>query len=198
MGRMVSADFSILIIGEDPLRAGLIESALSEAGHRRITVLGDVRHCGGKIAAIAPDAIVIDLGDPARGLLEEMFQVSRAVRRPVAMFVDRTERDLTEAAIEAGIGAYIVDGLKKERVKPVLDMAVSRFGLYSRMERELEDARDELRERKTVERAKGILMNSKNLSEAEAYALLRRTAMNQNRKIGEVAESLILAAGLLE
>jgi response regulator NasT len=95
------------------------------------------------------------------------------------------------------VSAYVVDGLKKERVKAILDMAVIRFNAFSRMARELEDARTELQDRKLVDRAKGILMKSRGLSEQEAYGLLRKTAMNQNRKMSEVAQSLVTAAGLL-
>jgi response regulator NasT len=141
--------------------------------------------------------IVIDLGNPNRDKLENMFQLSKAVQRPIAMFVDQSDRATTEAAIEAGVSAYIIDGLKKERVTPILEIAISRFNAYSRMERELAAARTALEERKVIDKAKGILMRSKGLSEEEAYSLMRKTAMNQNRKINEVAESLILSADLL-
>jgi len=144
-----------------------------------------------------PDVIFIDLENPNRDQLEHMLQVSRAVKRPVAMFVDRTDQAATEAAIEAGVSAYIVDGLKKERVKAILEMAISRFKAFDRLKRELEAARTELADRKTIDRAKAIVMKTRGLSEPDAYALLRRTAMNQNRRIADIAESLILAAGLL-
>jgi response regulator NasT len=150
-----------------------------------------------RIAEIEPDVIFIDLENPNRDMLENMFQLSRAVKRPIAMFVDRSDTASIEAAVEAGVSAYIVDGLRKERVKPILQMAISRFNAFSRMARELEEARTELENRKLVDRAKGILMKSRGLSEAEAYALLRKTAMNQNRKIGDIAQSLVTAAGLL-
>jgi response regulator NasT len=126
-----------------------------------------------------------------------MFQLSRAVKRPIAMFVDRADTASIEAAVDAGVSAYIVDGLRKERVKPILQMAISRFNAFSRMARELEEARGELENRKLIERAKGILMKSRSLSEDEAYALLRKTAMNQNRKLADVAMSLVTAADLL-
>jgi response regulator NasT len=126
-----------------------------------------------------------------------MFQLSRAVKRPIAMFVDRSDRASIEAAVEAGVSAYVVDGLKRERVKPILDMAISRFNAFSRLTRELEEAKSELENRKVIERAKGILMKSRGLSEADAYALLRKTAMSQNRRIADIAGSLITAAGLL-
>jgi response regulator NasT len=170
---------------------------LRETGHDNVTVVHDITGVARTIAATNPDVIVISLENPNRDVLENMFQLSRAVKRPVAMFVDRADRASIEAAVEAGVSAYVVDGLKRERVKPILDMAISRFNAFSRLTRELEEARGELESRKLIERAKGILMRSKGLSEQDAYALLRKTAMNQNRKIAEIAQSLVTAAGLL-
>ena len=188
---------SILIIDENQLRASIIEAGLREAGHDNLTIIHDVTGIARRIAEIAPDVIVIDLENPNRDMLENMFQLSRAVQRPIAMFVDRSDQAAIEAAVDAGVSAYVVDGLKRERVKPILDMAISRFNAFARMSRELEEARSQLESRKLIDRAKGILMSTRGLSEADAYALLRKTAMNQNRKISEIAESLITAAGLL-
>ena len=114
------------------------------------------------------------------------------------MFVDKSDSATIEAAVEAGVSAYVVDGLKKERVKPILDMAISRFNAFARLTRELEQARGELENRKLVEQAKIILMRTRQLDEPAAYALLRKTAMNQNRTIVDIARSLISAAQLLE
>jgi response regulator NasT len=188
---------SILIIDENRLRAAVIEDGLRDAGYTKLTVVHDVAGIARRIADISPDVIVIDLENPNRDVLESMFQLSRAVKRPIAMFVDRSDQAAIEAAVDAGVSAYVVDGLKRERVKPILDMAISRFNAFARMSRELEEARSQLESRKLVDRAKGILMKTRGLSEADAYALLRKTAMNQNRKISEIAESLITAAGLL-
>ena len=188
---------SILVIDENRLRGSVIEAGLREAGYDNLTVVHDVVGIAQRIAEIEPDVIVIDLENPNRDMLENMFQLSRAVKRPIAMFVDRSDKASIEAAVDAGVSAYIVDGLKQERVKPILDMAITRFNAFSRMARELEEARSELENRKLLDRAKGILMSTRGLSEPQAYALLRKTAMNQNRKISEIAESLILAAGLL-
>lgn len=193
----MSASITILVIDENRIRASIIEAGLREAGHDSVTLVHDVSGIASRIAEINPDVIVIDLENPNRDMLENMFQLSRAVQRPIAMFVDRADQASIEAAVEAGVSAYIVDGLRQERVKPILDIAISRFNAFSRLARELEEARDELENRKLIERAKGILMTSKGLSEEEAYRLLRRTAMNQNRKIIEIAQSLITAAGLL-
>lgn len=188
---------SILIIDENRLRAAVIEDGLRDAGYSKLTVVHDVAGIARRIADISPDVIVIDLENPNRDVLDSMFQLSRAVKRPIAMFVDRSDQAAIEAAVDAGVSAYVVDGLKRERVKPILDMAISRFNAFARMARELDEARSELESRKLVDRAKGILMKTRGLSEADAYALLRKTAMNQNRKISEIAESLITAAGLL-
>lgn len=188
----------ILIIDENRIRAAVIEEGLREAGHGEVAIIHDIAGIARRIADIEPDVIVIDLENPNRDMLESMFQLTRAVKRPIAMFVDRSDSASIEAAVDAGVSAYIVDGLRKDRVKPIVEMAISRFNAFSRMARELEDARTELENRKLVERARGILMKSRGMSENEAYALLRKTAMNQNRKIAEIAQSLITAAGLLE
>lgn len=194
----MSRSLSVLVIDENTMRAAIIEAGLREAGHDRVTVVHDVNGIAQRIAEVEPDVIVIDLENPNRDMLEAMFNLSRVVKRPIAMFVDQSDQSAIEAAVDAGVSAYVVDGLRQERVKPIVDMAISRFNAYSRMARELEEARSALENRKLIDRAKGILMRSKNISEDEAYALLRRTAMNQNRKISEIAQSLVLASGLLD
>src|SRR6478752_1608441 len=194
---MVRSSLAVLVIDENRIRAAIIEAGLREAGHDAVTIVHDVAGIARRIAAIEPDVIVIDLENPNRDMLENMFQLSRTVKRPIAMFVDRSDRASIEAAVDAGVSAYVVDGLKQERVKPILDMAVSRFNAFSRMARELEEARSELESRKVIDRAKGILMKSRGLTEEAAYTLLRKTAMNQNRKISDIAQSLVTAAGLL-
>jgi response regulator NasT len=142
-----------------------------------------------QVYRIDPDVILIDLENPSRDVLEQMFQVSRIVRRPVAMFVDQSDRRTTEAAVEAGVSAYIVGGLQKERIKGILELCISRFNAVARLQDELERAKDALEARKTIDRAKGILMQAKGLSEEQAYALLRKTAMNEKRKIADVAQA---------
>jgi response regulator NasT len=146
---------------------------------------------------MAPDVVLMDLGSPSRDSLEEMLTVSRALARPIAMFVDQSDEVMIGAAIDAGVSAYVVDGLRKERVKPVLELAIRRFNAFSKLKGELDEARTALVERKTIDRAKAILMDTRNLPEKEAYALLRSSAMNQGRKLIDVAEALITASDLL-
>lgn len=194
---MQQPELSILIIDENRIRASIIEDGLREAGHSRVAVIHDVNEVARTISATAPDVIVIDLENPQRDTLEHFFSLSRAVQRPIAMFVDRSDRAMIEKAVEAGVSAYVVDGLKKERVKPIMDMAISRFNAFARLTRELEEARSELEDRKVIEKAKGILMKTRGLTEEEAYKLLRTTAMNQNRRMVDIAQSLVTAADLL-
>ena len=198
MKAMSSTDLSILVIDDNRLRAAIIEEGLREAGHTRVHVSHSVEEVARRSVDIAPDVVVIDLVIPRRDQLEGFFSLSKALRKPVAMFVDRSDAWEIEASVEAGVSAYVVDGLKKERVKPILDMAVSRFNAFSRLTRELEEARSALEDRKIIDQAKAILMKSRCIGEAEAYALLRSTAMNQNRKIVDIAQGLVTAAGLLE
>jgi len=194
---MSRLDLTILVIDENAIRASIIEEGLREAGHARVTVIHEVQGVARTIETLHPDVIIIDLENPNRDMMEHLFQLTRTVGRPIAMFVDRSDTASIEAAVEAGVSAYIVDGLKKERVKPILDMAVSRFNAFSRLQRELAEAKSALEERKIVERAKGILMKMRGLSEDEAFALLRQTAMNEKKKMSEIAQSVVTAAGLL-
>ena len=195
---MPPRDLSILIIDENHLRAAIIEEGLRDAGHHTVAILDSVKEAARRIVEIAPDVVVIDLENPGRDQLEHFFSLSRALKKPIAMFVDRSDTSEIEAAVEAGVSAYVVDGLRKERVKPILDMAISRFNAFSRLTRELEEARSALEDRKLIDQAKAILIKSRGLSEADAYALLRRTARNQNRRSADIAQSLVTAAGLLE
>ncbi len=183
----------ILIIDENHARAAIIQEGLKEAGHRNVRWLSRTDNLLRQIADIDPDVIVIDLESPNRDVLEQMFQVSRLVKRPVAMFVDKSDSGAIREAMLAGVSAYVVDGLKKDRVKHILDMCVERFSIFSQLQDELETARMALSERKLVDRAKGILMTKKNVSEEEAYAALRKAAMNEQKRIGDVARALIEA-----
>jgi response regulator NasT len=192
------AALKILVIDENPIRRAIIEAGLKEAGFTSVTVLAHTERLIDHIYSLDPDVVLVDLENPSRDVLEQMFQVSRVVRRPIAMFVDRGDKAEIEAAIDAGVSAYIVDGLKKERVKPILDMTISRFHAFNRLRAELEEVKGALKDRKVIEKAKGILMKNRGLDEAAAYDLLRKTAMSQGKRIGDVAQGLINALSLLK
>ena len=192
-----STDLTILVIDENAIRASIIEEGLNEAGHMKVRVIHEMQGVARLVETMDPDVIIIDIENPNRDMMEHMFQLTRMISRPIAMFVDRSDTAAIEAAVDAGVSAYVVDGLKKERIKPILDMAVSRFNAFSRLQRELVEARNALEERKVIERAKGILMKMRGLSEEQAFALLRQTAMNEKKKLADIAQSVVTAAGLL-
>jgi len=188
----------IVIVDESPIRAAILEEGLREAGFTAVEHIREMQSLLARIYALDPDVILIDLENPSRDVLEQMFQVSRAVRRPIAMFVDQSDTASIEASVDAGVSAYIVGNLQKERIKSILDLTISRFNAFARLQSELDRAKSALEERKVIDRAKGILMKAKNLTEEQAYALLRKTAMNENKKIAEVAQSVITAAELFK
>ena len=188
----------ILIVDESPVRAAILEEGLREAGYRNVMRLSEHGDLLARIYAVDPDVILIDLADPSRDVLEQMFKMSREVKRPVAMFVDQSDSSMIEAAIDAGVSAYVVGGLRKERVKPLLDLTISRFNAFARLKAELEQAKGALEDRKLIDRAKGLLMKAKGLDEESAYALMRRTAMNEKKRIVEIAQSIITAAEMLK
>lgn len=188
----------IVIVDESPIRAAILEEGLREAGYGDVHHIREMQNLLARIYQLDPDVILIDLENPSRDVLEQMFQVSRAVRRPVAMFVDQSDAESARASVDAGVSSYIVDGLKKERIKPILDLCISRFNAFSKLQDELERTKSALEERKIIDRAKGIVMKLKGLNEEEAYVLLRSTAMREKKKIGEIAQSIITAAELLK
>jgi response regulator NasT len=187
----------VAIVEENSIRTAILLDGLRDAGIDDVEVIDTMTHMLRRLSTMDPDVIIIGIENPSRDVLEQMFQVSKLVSRPVAMFVDHSDEGMIQAAVEAGVSAYVVDGLRKERVKAIVDMAVSRFNAFDRLQRELVTARNELASRKIIERAKGI-MRTRQLPEEEAYALLRQTAMNEKRKLVDIAQSVVTAASLLE
>lgn len=194
---MSSRPLSIVLCEKDPARAAMIRDSLLETGAHDIIVIDTDSGVARRIAERNPDLVLIDVESPTRDVLEELTLASGPMDRPVAIFVDRSDRGLTQAAIEAGVSAYVVDGLRPERIRPVMDAAIARFNMFRRMRDELAATKAALEERKIVDRAKGLLMRAKGIGEEEAYALLRRTAMDQKRKIADIAQALVLASEML-
>ncbi len=188
---------SIVVVEEDQERAIAIVDALKEACVCDVFVVGNSSGLARKIAAHVPDIVLIDAGNPTRDVMEELTLASGPLERPVAMFVSGAAGGLAQAAIEAGLSAYVVDGLVPGRLKPVMDTAIARFTMVRQMRSELAETRRALEERKVIDRAKGLLMKAKGLDEEAAYALLRKAAMDQGRRVADVAEALVTASGLL-
>lgn len=193
----MTTPLSIVVVEEDRDRAIAIVDALRSSGDCEVHVIGHVSGLARKIAAFLPDVVLIDIDNPTRDMLEELTLASGPLDRPVAMFVSGAGGLLARQAVEAGVSAYVVDGLQPDRLKPVLDTAIARFQMMRQMRSELAETRRALEERKVIDRAKGLIMKSRGVGEDEAYALLRKAAMDQGRKVADVAEALVTAAGLL-
>lgn len=198
MASFVLNDLKIIVVEPDADRARDIIDALRDGGWTDVTMIGAASQLDRTIAQQNPDIILIDLANPDRDTLEHLSLVSDAKARPVAMFVDHSDETMTQAAIAAGLSAYVVNGLQKDRIKPVLETAIARFRMLSKMQSELDAAKQALSDRKTIDRAKGLLMRARGISEDEAYTLLRKTAMDQGRKVMDVAAALVTAADLLQ
>lgn len=188
---------SIVVVEPDPDRARLIAETLGASGENDVHIIGSESGLARAVSARNPDIVLMDIASPSRDVLEELTLASSPMERPVAMFVDRSDDGLTRAAIEAGVSAYVVDGMRPERIRPVIDAAIARFQMFQQMRAELEATKRALEERKIIDRAKGLIMKARGVDEDEAYALLRRAAMDQGKRVAEVAEALVSSAGLL-
>lgn len=187
----------IAIIDTSTTRAAIISDGLREAGLDDLVLIDPVGPLAAQIEAAMPEVVLINLENPSRDLLEDFFAMSRALARPIAMFVDQSDTEATFAAIDAGVSAYVVDGLSQQRIKPVLDLAVRRFHAFSTLQRELDDAKNALAERTVIDKAKAVLMKRRQIDEPEAYALLRGQAMRTNRRISEIAEAIMTSEALM-
>lgn len=187
----------VLVVDESLERAEILREGLSRAGYEVAASLTSPLLLLKTIDALAPDVIVIDTDSPSRDVLEHLVVMSQHTPRPVVMFANDAEPEMIRAATRAGVSAYVVNGLSKERIKAIVDVAVARFEEMQRLRTQLADAHQRLTDRKLIERAKGLLMKSRSLDEDAAYAALRKMAMDRKLKLAEVAQKLVDAADLL-
>jgi response regulator NasT len=187
----------VLLVDEDQERAETLKTALGEAGYEVAAHVSAALDLVARVRELQPDVVIIDRDSPDRDTLEHVCMVTRDDPRPIVMFTQDKDQALMREALKAGVSAYVVDGLSAERVRPIVDVAVARFEQSQALRQELEEARASLAERKVIERAKGILMKQRACSEDEAYRLLRKAAMDGNKRLAEVAEQLIAMSKLL-
>lgn len=195
--REVPMSLRVILVDDEPLRAKLVKEALEANGFEVVAAFGTGAGLSRQVQDLAPDVIIVDIDSPDRDTLEDMRRVTFEQRRPVVMFAQDGNADVIRAAVAAGVSAYVVDGLKPERVKPVVDVAIARFAQFQEMRVELDKAKSTLAERKLVEKAKGILMKRRGCDESEAYQSMRKMAMDQKLRLVDVANKIIAAAELL-
>jgi response regulator NasT len=178
-------------------RARILRIGLLEAGYDIIASLPPDMYLPERIAQLQPDMIIVDAESDARDVLEHIVIATRDERRPIVMFTESDDQESMEAAVAAGVSAYIVAGLHSDRIKPVLNVALARFKREQKLLEELSDTKSKLAERKVIERAKGLLMQRQNYTEEQAYQKLRSMAMSKNLKLSEVAQRILDVEDLL-
>ncbi|MEW6036948.1 MAG: ANTAR domain-containing protein [Pseudomonadota bacterium] len=181
----------IMLVDEDDDRSQVLEQALAEAGYRVVARLRNEQNLALAVGEHKPDMVIIDMEAPGRDTLEQMREVSRDNPKPIVLFSNNRDSEYIRQAVQAGVSAYVVDGLSRERILPIVEVAMARFSEFQVLRRELEDTRAQLADRKLVEKAKGLLMKHRGLSEDEAYQSLRKTAMARNQRIADVARTLL-------
>ncbi len=174
------------------LRIGLLEN-----GYNIVAVLPADTFLQERLAQLQPDMIIVDAESEARDSLEHVVMATRDERRPIVLFTNDDDTTHVKDAVAAGVSAYIVAGLSPDRIRPILDVAMARFEHEQGLRRELASVRTELQDRKTIDRAKGLLMQRQGLNEQAAYEKLRKAAMDKGLRLGEVAQRMLDAADLL-
>lgn len=181
----------VILVDPSPARSAILQQALSDAGLQVVGRFGQCDMLVDRISELQPDIVLVDLESPDRDTLESLHVVGRDNPRPIVVFAEDDSPDAIAAVVRAGVSAYVVDGLQPHRVRPIVEVAIARFREYQALRRELEATRNQLAERKYIDKAKGLLMERRGHTEAEAYAALRKLAMDRNQRIGEVARNVI-------
>lgn len=187
----------VLLVESDPARAAIVTPILRAAGCEVVTVVNSSTEMLEQARALRPDVVIIDRQSPDRDLLEHIRMLAQDEPRPIVLFTDDGDRESIQAAVRAGVSSYIVGSPSADRIRSIMDVALARFEEFQRLREQLDKANLRLADRKLIERAKGLVMQQRGVSEEEAYQLLRKTAMDRNQRLVEVAENVIAMAELL-
>jgi response regulator NasT len=187
----------VLVVETDAGRAAAVEEGLTDANAKVVTMLDTDVDIHARVRDLRPDIVMVCCARPGRDILENMHEISATNPRPIILFVDESDEEMTKEAVNAGVAAYVVDGLKPSRIAPLMDIAILRFQLFQGLRLELKDSKEKLAARKVIDRAKGILMKNQQISEDEAYRRLRDKAMRESKPLSEIAEQVISVSRLL-
>lgn len=187
----------VMLVDDTPTRAAMLEQALLDQGLLVVCRLESAQGLIKKVEIHQPDIIIMDLDSPDRDTLENMTVLNQHNPKPIIMFADEDDSQVIEQAVQAGVSAYIVDGINPNRVKSIMDVAIARFREYQALRNELEKTRNQLADRKTIDKAKGVLMKTKGLDEEQAYHAMRKMAMDQSKPLVDIAENILSVMELL-
>jgi two-component system, response regulator / RNA-binding antiterminator len=188
----------VMLVDPRPTRRAVLGPTLAAEGFDIVACVAPDDDLLDAVARFAPDVVLIDIDSPSRDTFESLRSVQARQPRPMVMFTQDDAGESIRQAIEAGVTAYIVDGLENRRVRPIVETAMARFRQYRALEQELAETRAKLADRKLIERAKGLIMQQQGVSEADAYQAMRKLAMRRNKKLAEIADSVIAAAELMQ
>ncbi|HYE36508.1 ANTAR domain-containing response regulator [Methylocaldum sp.] len=188
----------IMLVDQDSARSAILEQALRDANHHVVARIKHGHNLLRELKECQPDIVIMDLEAPGRDTLEQMREISRDQPKPIILFSNKRDSDYIRQAVQAGVSAYVVDGLSQERIMPIVEVAMARFREFEALKRELQETKIQLADRKVVDKAKGILMQRKGLNEEDAYQLLRKTAMSRNMRVADVARTLLTLEGLTD
>jgi response regulator NasT len=186
----------VMLVDDSHEEKSPLKESLLDAGYDVVETANTAAALLERVAALQPDVIIIDTDSPTRDTLEQLSFVTREQPRPIVLFTDDRQSATIQAALRAGVSAYVVAGMQPERLRPILDVALARFEQERALRDELKDAKDRLAERKLIERAKGLLMEQKRVSESDAFQMMRKLAMDRNRRLVEIAQQIIDIAEL--
>ncbi len=187
----------ILLVDEYAERAALLASSLEASGYEGVVRANTSDDICARVKGEQPDVVLIDIDVPDQCTLEHIAAIQRHSPRPIVLFTQQDDKRIIDESIRAGATAYIVDGISASSVRPIIDAAIATFGEFQMLARELEKTRNSLSDRKVIDRAKGILMSRKKISEEKAYKSLQKMAMDSKRKLSAVAQDVVSMAGLL-
>ena len=187
----------VLLLDARADRARDLARTLEDAGCQVVAQLTAPVDLHAALRKVEPDLVIVDMDSPDRDTLEDMQRISSEQPRPIVMFVDESDSESIRTAVRAGVAGYVVKGSSPDRIRPVLEVAVARFEQFQALKSELARAQSTLAERKTIERAKGILMEKRGFSEEAAFRMLRKMAMNQGVRLAEVARHVLAAAEII-
>ncbi len=191
------ARFRVMLADDDAARSAMLERALAGEGHSVVERLGTHADLAAAVERCQAEVIFIGVDAPGRDTLEALSRLNREHPLPVVLFAARSDPETTRRAVQAGVSAYVVDGLHPTRLSALLEVAIARFDVYQALRHELDQARIRLADQRDIEKAKGLLMKRRGLDEAGAYSLLRRMAMDRKQRIGDFARVLLTAADVL-
>ena len=187
----MAPEIRIMLVDDHPQRAAMVEAALARCGFRVVAVLASASGLLFQMERQRPDVVMIDLESPDRDILDSLAVLNRHQPTPVVMFAREQDPAFIREAIAAGVSAYLAEGVDPDKVRTVIEVAIAQFGRYQALRQDFEEACQQLEERRLVDHAKRLLMAHQRIDEAQAYAQMRKLAMNTNQTLAAVATGVL-------